>query len=120
MKVKVESKWNIELADSNAESRDHFADHCFSVLDALVEMTGSPILISEADLSLNFSDNCVSYEFTVNAGSLDEAKTLAGAAMRAAVHAAGGFTATWDNNPLQLRLTEVEDSQAAPTLTFTS
>lgn len=118
MKVKVESKWNIELADSNASSRDYFADHCFCVLDALVEMTGAPIAISEADLSLNFSDNCVSYEFIINANSLDEAKTLASTAMRSAVHTAGGFTATWDNSPLHLRLTEVEDSQATPTLTF--
>lgn len=114
MRVKVESKWQIALPNPNAESRDHFADHCFEVLDALGEMEN--LGLTGADLSLDFSDEIVCYEFYIDGETLDEVQSKATTAMRSAVHGAGGFTSTWENYPLQLRLTVVEDGEVAPTL----
>lgn len=120
MRLAIESAWKIKLEDDSSESRDHFADHCFCVLESLIEMQDTAFGISDADVSLNFTEMMVTYSFEIEAANLDACISQATVAMRSSVHAAKGFTATWDEHALQLKFAVVDDNRAAPTLTFAS
>jgi hypothetical protein len=118
VKIAIESQWTIVLKNGTDAERENFANHCFSVLDALGEMEDTNCGVSDADLSLNFGECRVTYSFIVDADTLDDAAQNATNIMRSAVHEAGGFTPSWEGHVLQLKIAYVEDDNEAPILTF--
>ena len=67
--------------------------HTDVVMDQLVALEDERI--SDADVSVDFSKDSVEISVVAHADSFDEAVEQADAAIRTAIHAAGGSTAGW-------------------------
>lgn len=82
---------------SQAEQALAVLEHpLLEVMDALVEQEESHPRMSDSDLSICLGEHRAALSVDVIAQSYDDAADVGKAAMRAAIHAAGGFTPGWD------------------------
>jgi hypothetical protein len=66
------------------------------VMDHLVEQETADPRLSDADLSVNLHEGRVELGIAVAVGSPADAFAIGKAAIRSAIHGAGGFTPGWD------------------------
>ena len=83
--------FNLHLDDVTADEVDRWG---FAVLDELVDLDG----VIDADLTADLGQRRVWYDFLVDAVDVTEALTLAAAAFRTALHAAGVATPGMDRH----------------------
>ena len=82
---------------SDSELASNLLDHFEAVLDQLAEIEAGDPTLTDSDLSVNLHEGRAELAISVAVDSLEEAVTVGSAAIRAAIHAAGGFTPDWEN-----------------------
>jgi hypothetical protein len=73
-------------------------DHLDNVMTALIAIEAAYERISDSDYVATVKTGFVTINTSAQEKSFDEAAALAMATIRAAIHAAGGFTPGWESN----------------------
>lgn len=101
--------------ESDVKVVEQLNEHFAAVMDALVAQEDAEERLRDADMSVNLKARRATFTFDVEEDGLDAALELARAAMRAAIHAAGGFTPGWERRrQWTVVLDEEIDEQLAP------
>lgn len=84
-------------------------DHLDQVMNALMALESADKRITDSDFVATLKTGLVCINSSAQGESFDEAAALAMATIRAAIHAAGGFTPGWESNDYVVTGTETAE-----------
>jgi hypothetical protein len=102
--VSVQFQVTIGVAESEGDQHDihdSLEAHLDDIMEHLVTLADTGCEIADPAIALDESTNSVTFELLSTGDDFDSAVETARACIRSAIHAAGGFTPTWDTQRSQ-------------------
>lgn len=93
--MKYALRWHFEL--TSAASDADLADHVDCVMQELIKLEDCMPEVGDSAIGLDADHGKAEIELTITVDDLEDALRVGKAAIRAAVHAAGGQTPGWDD-----------------------